>query len=146
MCQNQCKTQHPTPATRCQRTSHKVSGSTAFLLLGAFSLSLMATRAQAQAPALLWTTNIGARVFAVDGQTNVYANAGGTVITLSPSGVPFQTNTICPVAASFAERDVAGNFYFAGSFDGTQDFGGITLGECTILPRPCSTSSRDPVE
>jgi hypothetical protein len=66
-------------------------------------------------------------VFAVDTQTNVYANVGSTVITLSPAGVPFQTNTICPVAASFAQRDVAGNFYFAGTFDGTQDFGGITL-------------------
>ncbi|HEU0040145.1 MAG TPA: hypothetical protein VFR76_12820, partial [Verrucomicrobiae bacterium] len=63
----------------------------------------------------------------MDAQTNVYANAGGTVIRLSSAGVPFQTNTICPVAASYAQRDLAGNFYFAGTFDGTQDFGGITL-------------------
>ena len=34
----------------------------------------------AQAPDLMWTTNVGARVFAVDNQTNVYANAGGSVM------------------------------------------------------------------
>jgi hypothetical protein len=90
-------------------------------------MCLVATWAQAQAPSLLWTTNIGARVFAVDSQTNVYANVGSTVIRLSSTGVPFQANTICPVAASYAQRDSAGNFYFAGTFDGTQDFGGITL-------------------
>jgi len=114
-------------AVHYQPTTHKVTASAVLLLLGALSMCLVATRAQAQAPGLLWTTNIGARVFAVDTQTNVYANAGGTVITLSSAGAPFQTNTICPVAASFAQRDVAGNFYFAGTFDGTQDFGGITL-------------------
>ena len=120
--------QNPTSNAGSSLPTHKpqVSAS-AFLLLGALSMCLLATRAQAQAPGLLWTTNIGARVFAVDAQTNVYANAGSTVITVSPSGVPFQTNTICPVAASYAQRDLAGNFYFAGTFDGTQDFGGITL-------------------
>jgi hypothetical protein len=89
-----------------------------------------ANRLCAQAPGLLWTTNVGGTVFAVDGQTNVYANANGTVITLNASGQPFATNVICPVPsvrASFAAMDPLGNFYFAGSFDGTNDFGGTTL-------------------
>lgn len=90
----------------------------------------LAHTAQAQAPGLLWTTNVGANVFAVDDQTNLYANANGVVIKLNGNGVPLQTNTICPVpsiASSVAQRDVAGNFYFGGTFDGTNDFGGITL-------------------
>lgn len=71
-------------------------------------------------------TNLGARVFAVDAQTNVYASASNTVIRLTAAGVPLQTNTICPLPG-LAQRDADGNFYFAGSFDGTNDFGGITL-------------------
>ncbi len=81
---------------------------------------------RAQSPAILWSTNIGARVFAVDAQTNVYANVGGSVIKLSPEGVPLQTNAVCPLPG-LAQRDAAGNYYFAGTFDGTQNFGGITL-------------------
>jgi hypothetical protein len=84
----------------------------------------------AQAPALLWRTNINANVFAVDDQTNVYANANGVVITLDSGGHPFATNTICPVPSlqpGFAKRDAAGNFYFGGTFDGTNDFGGTVL-------------------
>jgi hypothetical protein len=80
----------------------------------------------------LWTNTLGARVFAVDDQTNVYANAAGAVIIVSGAGQPLQTNRICPLP-SIAQRDAAGNYLFAGSFDGTQDFGGITLvGGCTI--------------
>src|SRR6266699_2532234 len=45
-----------------------------------------------QAPGLLWSTSVGAQVFAVDTQTNVYANAGGAVIELSGAGVPLKTN------------------------------------------------------
>jgi len=79
-----------------------------------------------QAPGLTWTTNIGARLFAVDAQTNLYANAGGRVIKLNADGQPLQTNAVCPLPG-LAQRDSAGDFYFTGSFDGTQDFGGITL-------------------
>ncbi len=79
-----------------------------------------------QAPGLTWATNLGARVFAVDAQTNVYASASNNVIMLSAAGVPLQTNTICPLPG-LAQRDAAGDFYFAGSFDGTNDFGGVTL-------------------
>src|SRR5437773_8380618 len=57
-----------------------------------------------QSPGLAWTTNIGARLFAVDAQTNVYANVGGAVIQLTSAGVPTQTNTICPVPG-IARRD-----------------------------------------
>src|SRR5438034_1108428 len=117
---------HPGLIVHYQPTIRKVAASAVFLLVGILSMCLHATRARAQAPGLLWTTNIGARVFAVDAQTNVYANAGGTVITLSSAGQPLQTNTICPLPG-VAQRDSAGNFYFAGSFDGTQDFGGITF-------------------
>jgi hypothetical protein len=100
-----------------------------FLLATAISWlgfdSLLQT-AVAQAPGLLWTTDVGARLFAVDDQTNLYANLGGKVIVLSSAGVPLGTNTICPLKG-VAQRDSSGNFYFAGNFDGTQDFGGITL-------------------
>src|SRR5258707_6761786 len=94
----------------------------------------------AQAPGILWTTNLAATLFAVDAQTNVYANIGGSVITLASAGTPTQTNTICPVtspAPTIARRDDSGNFYFLGNFDGTQDFGGITLvGGWTNWPSP----------
>src|SRR5947209_7793601 len=66
----------------------------------------------AQAPDLMWTTNVGARVFAVDEQTNVYANAGGSVIKLNSSGLALQTNSFCPLPG-FAQRDAAGYVYFA---------------------------------
>ncbi len=70
---------------------------------------------------------MNARVFAVDTQTNVYAyTTNGGVVIISGSGAPLQTNNICPLPG-IAQRDSAGNYYFAGSFDGTQDFGGITL-------------------
>jgi hypothetical protein len=77
-------------------------------------------------PGVMWTASINARLFAVDEATNVYANAGGTVIKLNGAGEPLQTNTMCPLPG-IAQRDSKGDFYFAGSFDGTQDFGGITL-------------------
>ena len=90
----------------------------------------------AQPPPLLWRTNMGANVFAVDEQTNIYANAGGTVTKLNGDGVPLQTSAICPLPG-LAQRDAAGNFLFAGSFDGTNDFGGITLvGGWTNWPTP----------
>jgi len=87
---------------------------------------LLTFQALSQAPTLLWTNNVGATLFAVDSQTNLYANAGGSVIKLNPNGVPIQTNVICPLPG-FAQRDAAGNFYFAGDLDGTQNFGGITV-------------------
>lgn len=97
---------------------------------------LLGVQAFGQAPALLWTTNIGATLFAVDNQTNVYANVGTNVIKLSPSGDVIQTNSICP-KPGVAQMDAAGNYYFAGNFDGTQNFGGITLvGGWTNYPIP----------
>src|SRR5207249_11914546 len=93
-------------------------------------LSVFGRPAHAQAPGLLWAPNVGARVFAVDAQTNAYVNAGGTVFVISGAGAPLSTNTICPVtgrAATIARRDDSGSFYFLGNFDGTQNFGGITL-------------------
>ncbi len=104
--------------------ARKVLVSMAFLLV--VTLTGVTNRAHGQAPGLLWRTNIGVRLFSVDAQTNVYANAGGTVIRLSGEGVPLQTIPACPIPG-FAERDSSGNFYFTGNFDGTQDFGGITL-------------------
>jgi hypothetical protein len=82
--------------------------------------------ASGQAPGLLWSTKISANLFAVDEQTNLYANRGGDVIVLNGSGVPQQTNTICPLPG-LAGRDSAGNYLYTGLLDGTQNFGGITL-------------------
>ncbi|MDB6122349.1 MAG: exported protein of unknown function [Pedosphaera sp.] len=65
-------------------------------------------------------------MFAVDAQTNVYAFTNGTVIKLSSTGAALQTNAICPLPG-LAQRDAAGNFYFAGLYSGTQDFGGASL-------------------
>jgi len=62
---------------------------------------------------VLWTTNVGAGLFAVDNQTNVYANANGTIIVLSGAGIPVQTNILCQLPGA-AQRDAAGNFYYAG--------------------------------
>ena len=87
---------------------------------------LTATGACAAAPGLLWTTNLGAQVFAVDGQTNVYANLGGAVLRFGAAGDLLSSNAICPLPG-LARRDAAGNFFFAGTFDGTNDFGGVKL-------------------
>jgi hypothetical protein len=90
----------------------------------------------AQAPGLLWRTRVGGRAFAVDNQTNVYVGVSSNVITVTGDGVPFATNTICPLGG-VAQRDAEGNYYFGGSFDGTQNFGGITLvGGWTNWPSP----------
>lgn len=110
---------------RCTGTNHQMLHIIRFAIVCIIALGL-SLPALSQTPGLLWSTNLGARVFAVDEQTNVYANAGGTVIKLNAAGVPFQTNAICPIPG-IAERDTAGNYYFAGNFDGTQNFGGITL-------------------
>jgi Divergent InlB B-repeat domain/Chitobiase/beta-hexosaminidase C-terminal domain len=68
----------------------------------------------AQAPALLWATNVGAaHLVAVDQTTNVYVSTNGTVIQLNSSGVPIQTN-IVNQGPGLAQRDSDGNFYFAG--------------------------------
>jgi hypothetical protein len=97
-------------------------------------------KVQAQAPYLLWTTNIGARLFAVDAQTNLLANTNGTVITLSSAGVPISTNLVCPTLNStvvIAQRDSSGNLWFFGNFDGTNNFGGtILVGGWTNWPSP----------
>jgi hypothetical protein len=96
------------------------------MAVAAFSF-VFAASLRAQVPSVLWRTNVNATLFAVDSQTNVYANRDGMVITLNSQGVPFQTNSLCPVpsiAPGFALSDYSGNIYFAGNFDGTNDFGG----------------------
>lgn len=95
---------------------------TLFLLAAALPSTLAAT----SPPELLWTTSIGARLFAVDEATNVYANASGNVIKMTGAGVPFQTNAVCPLPG-LAQRDPDGNLYFSGVMFGPQDFGGIVL-------------------
>jgi hypothetical protein len=71
----------------------------------------------AQFPAFLWRTNVSANFLAVDAQTNVYLNNGSTIITLNSAGVPVQTN-IFNQPSSIAQRDAAGNYYFAGQRPG----------------------------
>src|SRR2546421_297362 len=70
-----------------------------------------------QAPALLWSTNVGARVFAVDNQTNVYCQAGGNVIMVTGAGVPAQTNPLSSYPG-IANRDSDGNLYYTGNYPG----------------------------
>jgi len=82
---------------------------------------------RAGAPGFAWSyPNAGGPVFAVDTQTNVYVNRGGTVVVFNNSGVPTRTNAICPVPG-VAQRDAAGDYYFAGTFTPPLDFGGVTL-------------------
>src|SRR5258707_5366128 len=53
---------------------------------------------QAQAPSILWMTNFNATVFAVDAQTNVYANSGGAVLVLGSGRGPLFSETHLPLA------------------------------------------------
>lgn len=116
-----------TPSFRVSHDSRPtIQFRTAVLIALAVGVIGSATRVAAQAPPLLWNTSVGATLFAVDDQTNAYANIGTNVIKLSPTGVVLSTNTICP-KPGVARMDSAGNFYFGGNFDGTQNFGGITL-------------------
>ena len=119
------------------QVSHQVFGRFAILPL----LLLFAAQIFGQAPSLVWSTNIGATLFAIDANTNVYANVGGTVIKLSGDGVPLQTNAICP-RSGIAIRDSSANYYFAGLmpshaivqnmyFD-PQDFGGVVLSNMPV--------------
>lgn len=88
------------------------------ILCVAFMIGAQTSRLHAQSPPLLWTTNIGARVFAVDEFTNVYANTNGTVIKLNSSGVPLQTNSLSPYPG-VVQRDAVGNYYVAAWVPGT---------------------------
>src|ERR1700722_6397020 len=87
---------------------------------------MMGLSAWGQAPGLMWSTNVGATLFALDTNGNTYATTNGSVIILNSSGALIQSNSICPIPG-IAQRDASGNYYFAGSFAKTQDFGGITL-------------------
>src|SRR5437868_4048433 len=68
-------------------------------LLGLGTILFCAPGLYAQAPSLVWRTNVNASLFAMDSQTNVYANTNGTVITLNSLGIPFKTNALCPVSS-----------------------------------------------
>lgn len=74
----------------------------------------------AQPPSVLWRTNIGAQLFAVDDQTNVYANINGTVIVLNSAAVPVETNVLSS-ATGIVRRDADGDFYFLGLNSGTNE-------------------------
>ena len=75
--------------------------------------------ATAQPPGVLWSTNIHAQVFAVDNQTNVYADAGGIIITLNGAGVPVQTNVLTTHPGA-AARDASGYFYYSAAYSTQQ--------------------------
>jgi len=97
----------------------------ALMVTSAFFLSALAARAQA--PALKWSTAANAHLFAVDAQTNSYsATPGGAVVVCDATGAIAQTIPVCN-KPGFARRDSTGDFYFFGTFDGTNDFGGTTL-------------------
>src|SRR6266446_5008875 len=76
----------------CRRTEtcSRVSRLCAVLLFYA-SLHFSAL---AQAPPLLWTTNIGAQVFGVESQTNVYAFGPGKIFILDRTGTVQRTNIV----------------------------------------------------
>src|SRR5688572_14377349 len=129
------------PPLHCRHA--RMIASLVMLMVAAWSFVMVSERAQAQAPGVIWSTDIGAQLFAVDAQTNMYAYAGSTVIKLNGSGVPLQTNSICP-RAGLAQRDADGNYYFAGImpshlplgsvvyvFD-PQDFGGVVLSNSAV--------------
>jgi hypothetical protein len=88
---------------------------------------LTAQRLLAQAPPLLWRTNVGANFLAVDAQGNVYANAGSTIITLNSAGVPQATNAFNQTNTA-VQRDAAGNYYFAGQRPGAVSGNGSDYG------------------
>jgi hypothetical protein len=81
--------------------------------------------ARGQSPGLLWSTNLGAIVFAVDDQTNSYAKAGTNIIRISAAGEALSTNALSSYPG-VALRDAAGNFYYGGHYPGTNN-GGIGL-------------------
>jgi hypothetical protein len=98
---------------------------------------------RAQAPDLLWINYdvmdylSSSGVFAVDEFTNVYANSQGNVVKINANGSTVQATAYCPLPG-FAQRDSAGNFYFAGTLkclEGlqTQDFGGIVLSNYPVF-------------
>jgi hypothetical protein len=89
-------------------------------------IALFCRPASGQAPGFLWMTNVGARVFAIDSQTNVYADVGGKVIQINGAGVPVQTNVLSQYPGR-AQRDAAGNFYYAGVYPGIFTGGSIYL-------------------
>jgi hypothetical protein len=91
------------------------------LLTALVVLLASATRGSSQPPSLLWATNVGAQVFAVDNQTNVYAFTNGVVIKLNAAGVPVQTNVLNP-ALQIVRRDASGNFWGAGTNIATTNF------------------------
>ena len=97
-------------------------------LLTVIIAAMLGAQAWAQAPALLWSTNVGALVFAIDVQTNVYAYNGGNVVVLNSAGGLVSSNLVCPAPSTVAAgRDAAGNLYFTGTYSGTQSFGGMSL-------------------
>src|SRR5258708_3059555 len=76
----------------CRRTKTCPRGSrlcAVFLFYASLHFSVFA-----QAPPLLWTTNIGAQVFGVDSQTNVYAFGPGKIYILDRAGTVHQTNIV----------------------------------------------------
>jgi hypothetical protein len=87
-------------------------------VLIAVCLLVLARSASGQTPSLLWSTNVAGRVFTADAQTNVYVQAGGSVIVLNGTGVPTQTDVLS-TNTGVAARDEDGNYYYAGIYPPT---------------------------
>jgi hypothetical protein len=85
------------------------------LALLLFALGLAGNSSFGQTPALLWTTNVNARVIGADSQTNVYADAGGTVIQLDGAGQIVQSFFLSSYTG-LAQRGADGSFQYAGVY------------------------------
>lgn len=95
-----------------------------WLTLALFGIALPA--AFAATPSLQWFNNVQGVLFSLDTQTNAYVNAFGPIVKLDATGAILQSNVICPIYTR-AQRDAAGNYYFADNYAPPRDFGGVTL-------------------
>src|SRR5262245_38450873 len=80
--------------------------------LAALLLAALTLRTPAAAPSVQPFPNVTGILFAVDEQTNIYVNAYGPIVKLNAAGAIVSSNSVSPYYGR-AQRDAAGNFYFA---------------------------------
>src|SRR5260370_1374590 len=110
---------YPERSTTCRFATRWLILPAVILFTASLESSLLA-----QAPALLWTTNIGAQAFGVDNQTNVYAFGNGKVLIVDAAGRVQRTNIVGIAEGSqlyhAAQLDAnSGDYYYAGVYPST---------------------------